>query len=45
MSEKVKTVKKGMVVKPIISSEINSRYQIDLSYQAQPDEDYKFICL
>jgi len=38
------TVKKGLVVKPIISSEMNSRCQIDLiDMQAQPDGDYKFI--
>jgi len=34
------------VVKPIISSEINSRCQKDLiDMQAQPDGDYKFICV
>jgi hypothetical protein len=40
------TVKKGLVVKPIISSEMNSRCQIDLiDMQAQPDGEYKFICV
>jgi hypothetical protein len=39
-----KTVKKRLVVKPIISSEINSRCQVDLiDMQAQPDGNYRFI--
>jgi len=38
--------KKGLVVKSIISSEMNSRCQIDLiDMQVQPDRDYKFICV
>lgn len=41
---KGKTVKKGLVVKPIISSEMNSRCQVDLiDMQAQPDGNYRFI--
>jgi hypothetical protein len=41
--EKVK-LKKGLVVKPIISSEMNSRCQVDLiDMQAQPDENNRFI--
>uniref|UniRef100_A0A2H8TQZ8 KRAB-A domain-containing protein 2 n=1 Tax=Melanaphis sacchari TaxID=742174 RepID=A0A2H8TQZ8_9HEMI len=40
------TVKKGLVVKPIVSSEMNSRCQVDLiDMQAQPDGDYTFICV
>ncbi|KAF0759130.1 KRAB-A domain-containing protein 2-like [Aphis craccivora] len=40
------TAKKGLMVKPIISSEMNSRCQIDfIDMQAQPDGDYKFICV
>ncbi|XP_060842993.1 KRAB-A domain-containing protein 2-like [Rhopalosiphum padi] len=42
--KKGSTVKKGLVVKPILSSELNSRCQVDLiEMQAQPDGDYKFI--
>ena len=42
--KKGSTAKKGLVVKPIISSEMNSRCQIDLiGMQAQSDVDYKFI--
>jgi len=38
------TAKKGLVVKPIISSDINSRCQIGLiDMQAQSDGEYKFI--
>lgn len=37
-------VKKGIVTKPIISSNFNSRCQMDLiDLQSKPDEDYKFI--
>ncbi|XP_008189275.1 KRAB-A domain-containing protein 2-like, partial [Acyrthosiphon pisum] len=44
MERKGKTVKKGLVVKPIISSEMNSRCQVDLiDMQAQPDGNYRFI--
>jgi IS30 family transposase len=42
--KKGSTIKKGLVVKPIISKEINSRCQIDLiDMHAQPDGKYKFI--
>lgn len=42
--KKGSTAKKGLVVKPIISSEMNSRCQIDLiDMQAQSDGEYKFI--
>jgi len=36
----------GVVVKPIISPEFNSRCQVDLiDYQLHPDGKYKFIYL
>jgi len=42
--KKSSTAKKGLVVKPIISNELNSKCQIDLiDMQAQPDGNYKFI--
>jgi len=42
--EKVKRWKKGLVVKPIISSEMNSRRHVDLiDTQAQSDGNYRFI--
>jgi len=42
--KKGSTAKKGLVVKPIISNELNSRCQIDLiDIQAQPEGNYKFI--
>jgi len=42
--KKGSTIKKGLVVKLIISKELNSRCQIDLiDMQAQPDGNYKFI--
>ncbi|XP_060876491.1 KRAB-A domain-containing protein 2-like [Metopolophium dirhodum] len=42
--QKGSTAKKGLVVKPIISNELNSRCQFDLvDMQAQPDGNYKFI--
>ncbi|XP_060864326.1 KRAB-A domain-containing protein 2-like [Metopolophium dirhodum] len=42
--KKGSTIKKGLVVKPIISKEMNSRCQIDLiDMQAQPDGNFKFI--
>jgi len=42
--KKGSTAKKGLVVKPIISNELNSRCQIDLiDMQEQRDENYKFI--
>lgn len=37
-------MKKGLVVKPIIHSEMNSRCQVDLiDMQSNPDGQYKFI--
>lgn len=42
--QKQKNIKKGIVVKPIISSEFNSRCQVDLiDFQSQPDGNNKFI--
>lgn len=42
--KKQKSVRKGLVVKPIISSEMNSRGQVDLvDMQINPDVCYKFI--
>ncbi|CAK1589526.1 unnamed protein product [Parnassius mnemosyne] len=42
--QKQKNIKKGIVVKPNISSEFNSRCQVDLiDFQSQPDGDNKFI--
>ena len=37
---------KGLVVKPILSSHMNSRGQVDpIDMQSYPDGDYKFICV
>nr|XP_022909463.1 SCAN domain-containing protein 3-like [Onthophagus taurus] len=42
--QKQKGIKKGIVVKPILSSEFNSRCQVDLiDYQSHPDREYKFV--
>ncbi|XP_022914010.2 KRAB-A domain-containing protein 2-like [Onthophagus taurus] len=42
--QKQKGIKKGITVKPIISSEFNSRCQVDLiDFQSQPDGENKFI--
>lgn len=42
--KKQKSMRKGLVVKPIISSEMNSRGQVDLvDMQTNPDGQYKFI--
>ena len=42
--KKGKTVKKGLVVKPIITLEMNSCYQVDLiDMQARPDGNYQSI--
>lgn len=42
--KKSKVPKKGLVVRPILSKEMNSRCQIDLiDMQAQADNDFKFI--
>lgn len=44
--KKQKILKKGIVVKPILHSELNSRCQIDLvDMQSNPDGDVKFIML
>lgn len=44
--KKGSTVKKGLVVKPVVSTEMNARCQVDLiDMQAQPDGDYKFILI
>ena len=41
---KKKRVKKGLVVKPIVSNNMNSRGQCDLiDMQSEPDSDYKFM--
>lgn len=41
---KLKSGKKGIVVKPILSNEMNSRCQVDLiDMQTNPDGNYKFI--
>jgi len=42
--KKQKTLKKSIVIKPILHSEMNSRRQIDLiDLQTNPDGNYKFI--
>jgi len=42
--KKQKTLKKSIVIKPILHSEMNSRCQIDLiDLQTNPDGNYKFI--
>ncbi|KAJ8720835.1 hypothetical protein PYW08_006300 [Mythimna loreyi] len=42
--QKQRGIKKGIVVKPILSSEFNSRCQVDLiDYQSHPDREYKFV--
>lgn len=42
--QKLKHKKKGLVVKPLLFKEMNSRCQVDLiDFQSQPDEDFKFI--
>lgn len=42
--KKQKVMTKGLVVKPIVHSEMNSRAQIDLiDMQSNPDENFKFI--
>lgn len=44
--KKQKILKKGIVVKPILHNELNSRCQIDLiDMQSNPDRDMKFILL
>lgn len=41
---KAKKGKKGIVVKPLLFSELNSRCQVDLiDFQSHPDNEYKFI--
>ncbi|XP_047505092.1 KRAB-A domain-containing protein 2-like [Pieris napi] len=42
--KKLKSAKKGIVVKPLVSTEMNSRCQVDLiDMQSNPDGDFKFI--
>lgn len=42
--QKQKVIKNGIVVKPILSSDFNSRCQVDLiDYQSHPNREYKFI--
>ena len=42
--KKQKTLKKGIIVKPILHNEMNSRCQVDLiDMQSNPDRDMKFI--
>lgn len=42
--KKAKSKKKGIVIKPILTSEMNSRCQVDLiDLQTQPDNEFKFI--
>ncbi|XP_063290440.1 zinc finger protein 420-like [Pelobates fuscus] len=42
--QKQKSAKKGIVVKPIISSHFNCRCQVDLiDFQSQPDGKFKFL--
>lgn len=42
--QKSRGKKKGIVTKPILANEMNSRCQVDLiDLQTQPDKDYKFI--
>ena len=42
--KKGSTTKKGLVVRPILSSEMNLRCQVELiDIQAQPDKIFKFI--
>ena len=37
-------IRKSLVIKPILSSQMNSRCQVDLiDLQSQPDQDFKFI--
>ncbi|KAL4136213.1 hypothetical protein QTP88_007766 [Uroleucon formosanum] len=44
--QKKKSQKKGIVVKPMVFNNLNSRCQIDLiDFQSQPDRDFKFICV
>lgn len=42
--KKQKAVKKGIVIKPIVHNEMNSRCQVDIiDMQSNPDRDMKFI--
>ena len=44
MPQKIESSKKGLVIKPMIFSEMNSRAQVDLiDMQSQPDGDLKWI--
>ncbi len=41
---KRKTARKGLVIKPIVSPDMNSRGQVDLiDYQSMPDGDFKYV--
>ncbi|XP_050303513.1 SCAN domain-containing protein 3-like [Anthonomus grandis grandis] len=41
---KKKVQRKGLVVKPILTNEMNSRCQVDLiDMQSEPDQDFRFI--
>ena len=42
LPQKIESSKKGLVIKPMIFSEMNSRAQVDLTdMQSQPDGDLK----
>ena len=44
LSQKIESSKKGLVIKPMIFSEMNSRAQVDqIDMQSQPDGDLKWI--
>ena len=44
MPQKIESSKKGLVIKPMIFSEMNSRAQVDLiDMQSQPDGELKWI--
>lgn len=47
MSKKKKKhsmAKKGLTVKPIVHTEMNSKYHVDfMDMQAHPDKNYKFL--
>ena len=44
LPQKIESSKKGLVIKPMIFSEMNSRAQVDLiDMQSQPDGDLKWI--
>ena len=44
LPQKIKSSKKGLAIKPMIFSEMNSRAQVDLiDMQSQPGGDFKWI--